>query len=40
MEPENTPLGKGGTSTNHELLGSIVIFSGCTKNKNNKKTQK
>ena len=28
MEPENTPLGKGETSTNHEFLGSMLFFGG------------
>ena len=28
MEPENTPFGKGETSTNHQFLGSILVFKG------------
>ena len=30
MEPENTPLDKGKTSTNHQCLGFHVSFQGCT----------
>ena len=28
MEPENTPFGKGETSTNHQFWGSMLFFEG------------
>ena len=31
MEPENTPLGKGETSTNQPFLGSMLVFGGCNR---------
>ncbi len=28
MEPENTPLGKGEASTNHQFWGSMFVLGG------------